>query len=137
MKYLTTGVKCEFSERQDAFLLCFSYSRYFLFIIYFVSRFGLQKSQKRLCCLIQGPLQGDEMHTKSFSAAVLLALSLATLVGCSSNQSIKTSDGRTIVTDGKPQIDSDTGLVSYRDAQTGKTEQINRDQISNMSELDN
>ncbi|AER32848.1 MULTISPECIES: YgdI/YgdR family lipoprotein [Pantoea] len=77
------------------------------------------------------------MHTKSFSAAVLLALSLATLVGCSSNQSIKTSDGRTIVTDGKPQIDSDTGLVSYRDAQTGKTEQINRDQISNMSELDN
>lgn len=77
------------------------------------------------------------MHTKSFSAAVLLALSLATLVGCSSNQSIKTSDGRTIVTDGKHQIDSDTGLVSYRDAQTGKTEQINRDQISNMSELDN
>lgn len=77
------------------------------------------------------------MHTKSFPAAVLLALSLATLVGCSSNQSIKTSDGRTIVTDGKPQIDSDTGLVSYRDAQTGKTEQINRDQISNMSELDN
>ncbi|MGA4364749.1 YgdI/YgdR family lipoprotein [Pantoea ananatis] len=77
------------------------------------------------------------MHTKSFSAAVLLALSLATLVGCSSNQSIKTSDGRTIVTDGKPQIDSDTGLVSYRDAQTGKTEQINRHQISNMSELDN
>lgn len=77
------------------------------------------------------------MHTKSLSAAVLLALSLATLVGCSSNQSIKTSDGRTIVTDGKPQIDSDTGLVSYRDAQTGKTEQINRDQISNMSELDN
>ncbi|KGD82551.1 uncharacterized protein DUF903 [Pantoea sp. PNA 14-12] len=77
------------------------------------------------------------MHTKSLSAAVLLALSLATLAGCSSNQSIKTSDGRTIVTDGKPQIDSDTGLVSYRDAQTGKTEQINRDQISNMSELDN
>ncbi|MEJ1267670.1 YgdI/YgdR family lipoprotein [Pantoea ananatis] len=77
------------------------------------------------------------MRTKSFSAAVLLALSLATLVGCSSNQSIKTSDGRTIVTDGKPQIDSDTGLVSYRDAQTGKTEQINRDQINNMSELDN
>ncbi|WP_054633875.1 YgdI/YgdR family lipoprotein [Pantoea sp. SGAir0180] len=77
------------------------------------------------------------MHTKSLSAAVLLALSLATLAGCSSNQSIKTSDGRTIVTDGKPHIDSDTGLVSYRDAQTGKTEQINRDQISNMSELDN
>ncbi|MFJ5159795.1 YgdI/YgdR family lipoprotein [Pantoea sp. NPDC088449] len=60
-----------------------------------------------------------------------------TLAGCSSNQAIKTTDGRTIVTSGKPQIDSDTGLVSYKDAQTGKTEQINRDKITNMSELDN
>jgi hypothetical protein len=60
-----------------------------------------------------------------------------TLTACSSNQAIKTTDGRTIVTSGKPQIDSDTGLVSYKDAQTGKTEQINRDKITNMSELDN
>ncbi|HHT1487644.1 YgdI/YgdR family lipoprotein [Enterobacter sp. MGH 15] len=57
--------------------------------------------------------------------------------GCSSNQAIKTTDGRTIVTDGKPQIDDDTGLVSYKDAQTGRNEQINRDKITNMSELDN
>jgi len=77
------------------------------------------------------------MKMKSLSAIALLALSLCTLAGCASNQSIKTTDGRTIVTDGKPQIDSDTGLVSYRDAQTGKTEQINRNEISNMSELDN
>ncbi|EMM9361126.1 YgdI/YgdR family lipoprotein [Klebsiella oxytoca] len=49
---------------------------------------------------------------------------------------MKTTDGRTIVADGKPQIDSDTGLVSYKDAQTGKTEHINRDKITNMSELD-
>ncbi|MGP0937834.1 YgdI/YgdR family lipoprotein, partial [Serratia sp. CY74664] len=47
------------------------------------------------------------------------------------------TDGKTIVTDGKPQVDTDTGLVSYRNAETGKTEQINRDQIANMSELDN
>ncbi|MCG7389644.1 YgdI/YgdR family lipoprotein [Pantoea sp. ACRSB] len=59
------------------------------------------------------------------------------MVGCSSNQAIRTTDGRTIVTNGKPQIDSDTGLVSYKDAQTGRTEQINRDKITNMSELDN
>jgi len=78
-----------------------------------------------------------KMKMKSLSAIALLALSLGTLAGCASNQSIKTTDGRTIVTDGKPQIDSDTGLVSYRDAQTGKTEQINRNEISNMSELDN
>lgn len=69
---------------------------------------------------------------------ILMASSFAFAVtGCSSNQSIKTTDGHTIVTDGKPQIDRETGLVSYKNAQTGKTEQINRDQISNMSELDN
>ncbi|HAI07170.1 MULTISPECIES: YgdI/YgdR family lipoprotein [Pantoea] len=77
------------------------------------------------------------MKMKSLSAVALVALCLGTLAGCASNQSIKTTDGRTIVTDGKPQIDDDTGLVSYRDAQTGKTEQINRNEISNMSELDN
>ncbi|QCR38139.1 YgdI/YgdR family lipoprotein [Nissabacter sp. SGAir0207] len=77
------------------------------------------------------------MRKKTIMALVLATASLAALAGCSSNQAIKTTDGRTIVTDGKPEIDNDTGLVSYRDAQTGRTEQINRDQISNMSELDN
>ncbi|MBD3701513.1 YgdI/YgdR family lipoprotein [Klebsiella pneumoniae] len=62
---------------------------------------------------------------------------LAGDAGCSSNQEIKTTDDRTIVTDGKPKVDSDTGLVSYKDAHTGRTEQINRDKITNMSELDN
>ncbi|WAT02550.1 YgdI/YgdR family lipoprotein [Rouxiella chamberiensis] len=77
------------------------------------------------------------MKKSMLAALVLTTLSVVTLTGCSSNQSIKTTDGRTIVTDGKPQVDSDTGLVSYKNAQTGQTEQINRDQISNMSELDN
>ncbi|SUG90122.1 outer membrane lipoprotein [Salmonella enterica subsp. enterica] len=44
---------------------------------------------------------------------------------------------KTIVTDGKPEVDNDTGMVSYKNAATGKTEQINRDQLKNMSELDN
>ncbi|CCF86709.1 MULTISPECIES: YgdI/YgdR family lipoprotein [Enterobacteriaceae] len=70
-------------------------------------------------------------------AAVIVAFLTLTSVGCSSNQAIKTTDGRTIVTDGKPHVDDDTGLVSYKDAQTGRTEQINRDKITNMSELDN
>ncbi|MEG3132182.1 YgdI/YgdR family lipoprotein [Rouxiella sp. T17] len=77
------------------------------------------------------------MKKSMLAALMLTTLSVVTLTGCSSNQSIKTTDGRTIVTDGKPQVDSDTGLVSYKNAQTGQTEQINRDQISNMSELDN
>lgn len=77
------------------------------------------------------------MKSRIAAAVFLTSLSLMALTGCSSNQSIRTTDGQTIVTDGKPQIDKETGLVSYKDAQSGKTEQINRDRISNMSELDN
>ncbi len=75
---------------------------------------------------------------KNTLLTLILASTVAlTLSACSSNQAIKTTDGRTIVTDGKPKVDDDTGLVSYKDAQSGKTEQINRDEISNMSELNN
>ncbi|CCG87052.1 YgdI/YgdR family lipoprotein [Erwinia piriflorinigrans] len=77
------------------------------------------------------------MKVKMLNTAIVALLSLLFVSGCSSNQTIRTTDGRTIVTDGKPQIDSDTGLVSYKDAQTGKSEQINREQIKNMSELNN
>ncbi|WP_370614264.1 YgdI/YgdR family lipoprotein [Citrobacter portucalensis] len=77
-------------------------------------------------------MQKHILITSIFTAAVLF-----TVAGCSSNQAVKTTDGKTIVTDGKPQVDDDTGLVSYKNAQTGKTEQINRDQVKDMSELDN
>ena len=77
-------------------------------------------------------MQKHILITSIFSAAALF-----TVAGCSSNQAVKTTDGKTIVTDGKPQVDDDTGLVSYKNAQTGKTEQINRDQVKDMSELDN
>lgn len=70
-------------------------------------------------------------------ASLFTAATVFTLAGCSSNQAVRTTDGRTIVTNGKPQVDDDTGLVSYKNAETGQTEQINRDQVKNMSELDN
>nr|ELR5198234.1 YgdI/YgdR family lipoprotein [Providencia rettgeri] len=44
---------------------------------------------------------------------------------------------RAIISDGKPEVDSETGLVSYKNAETGEIEQINRDQIKNMNELQN
>lgn len=77
------------------------------------------------------------MQKKLFIASIFAAATVFTLAGCSSNQAVRTTDGRTIVTDGKPQVDDDTGLVSYKNAETGQTEQINRDQVKNMSELDN
>ncbi|CCJ81951.1 Hypothetical lipoprotein ygdR precursor [Cronobacter dublinensis 1210] len=44
-----------------------------------------------------------------------------------------TKDGRMILTEGKPQVDDETGLVSYRDPQ-GNEMQINRDQVSQIIE---
>ncbi|EAO9681124.1 YgdI/YgdR family lipoprotein [Salmonella enterica] len=55
---------------------------------------------------------------KRLMTALFTAATLFTVAGCSSNQAVETTDGKTIVTDGKP-------------------EQINRDQLKNMSELDN
>ncbi|WP_297206128.1 YgdI/YgdR family lipoprotein [uncultured Pluralibacter sp.] len=77
------------------------------------------------------------MRNKLLTSTIFAAAALFTVVGCSSNQAVKTSDGKTIVTDGKPEVDNDTGLVSYENAETGKTEQINRNQVKSMSELDN
>lgn len=77
------------------------------------------------------------MQVKHLAAPFLAATALLFISGCSSNQAVKTTDGHTIVTDGKPQVDDDTGLVSYENAETGKTEQINRDQVKSMNELDN
>ncbi|MEO3990081.1 YgdI/YgdR family lipoprotein [Pseudocitrobacter cyperus] len=77
------------------------------------------------------------MQKRIVITSILTAAALFTVAGCSSNQAVKTTDGRTIVTDGKPQVDDDTGLVSYENAETGKTEQINRDQVKSMNELNN
>ena len=77
------------------------------------------------------------MQKKLLIASIFAAATVFTVAGCSSNQAVRTTDGRTIVTDGKPQVDDDPGLVSYKNAETGQTEQINRDQVKNMSELDN
>lgn len=77
------------------------------------------------------------MRNKLLISSILAATALFTVAGCSSNQAVKTTDGKTVVTDGKPQVDDDTGLVSYENAETGQAEQINRDQVKSMSELDN
>ncbi|URN99928.1 YgdI/YgdR family lipoprotein [Leclercia adecarboxylata] len=77
------------------------------------------------------------MRNNLLLTSIFAAAALFTVAGCSSNQAVKTTDGKTIVTDGKPQVDDDTGLVSYENAETGQTEQINRDQVKSMGELDN
>lgn len=46
-------------------------------------------------------------------------------------------DGKIIVIDGKFEVDNDIGMVFYKNVVIGKIEQINCDQLKNMSELDN
>ncbi|EIZ9492616.1 YgdI/YgdR family lipoprotein [Cronobacter sakazakii] len=67
-------------------------------------------------------------------AVAIPAVGLAFAVsGCSSDYVMATKDGRMILTEGKPQVDDETGLVSYRDPQ-GNEMQINRDQVSQIIE---
>ncbi len=67
-------------------------------------------------------------------AVIISAVGLASAVsGCSSDYVMSTKDGRMILTDGKPEVDDDTGLVSYRDRE-GNQMQINRDEVSQIIE---
>ena len=67
-------------------------------------------------------------------AVIISAVGLAFAVaGCSSDYVMSTKDGRMILTDGKPEVDDDTGLVSYRDRE-GNQMQINRDEVSQIIE---
>ena len=68
------------------------------------------------------------------TAAIISACMLTfALSACSG--SMHTNDGRTIVSDGKPQTDNDTGMISYKDA-NGNKQQINRTDVKEMVELD-
>lgn len=67
----------------------------------------------------------------SIFAAIVMVFSLA---ACSSNYVLHTNDGRTIVAEGKPSVDNETGLISYTDAY-GQHQQINRDNVKELVEL--
>ncbi|WP_075183151.1 YgdI/YgdR family lipoprotein [Pantoea sp. 1.19] len=69
---------------------------------------------------------------KGMTGAIALSLTML-LAGCSSHYVMSTKDGNMIMTQGKPEIDKDTGLVKYIDEQ-GHERQINGDSVSQMIE---
>ena len=71
---------------------------------------------------------------KKIFAVVSAVLLAGTLAACSSNYVMHTNDGRTIVADGKPVVDTDTGMISYQDA-NGNKQQINRSDVKEMVEM--
>ncbi|SPZ62205.1 Uncharacterized lipoprotein ygdR precursor [Serratia quinivorans] len=70
---------------------------------------------------------------KKWVMAVSALVIAAGLVGCSSDYVMATKDGNMILTEGKPEIDQDTGLISYKD-EKGNSRQINGDQVSQVIE---
>ncbi|CAM6868249.1 MULTISPECIES: YgdI/YgdR family lipoprotein [Klebsiella] len=58
---------------------------------------------------------------------------LALLAGCSSNYVMTTKSGQTIVTQGKPKLDKDTGMTSYTD-ESGNNRQINSSDVAQLVE---
>lgn len=70
---------------------------------------------------------------KTLTIIAMLSAGLM-LAGCANDHVLHTNDGRTIVAQGKPQVDSDTGMITYKDVY-GKEQQINRDAIKDMSEV--
>ncbi|OQP31134.1 MULTISPECIES: YgdI/YgdR family lipoprotein [Pantoea] len=71
---------------------------------------------------------------KKLSAVLAICAMAFTLAACSSNYVMHTNDGRTIVSEGKPSVDSDTGMISYKDA-NGNKQQINRADVKEMVEM--
>ncbi|KGT95971.1 lipoprotein [Erwinia typographi] len=71
---------------------------------------------------------------KTAYALALLAGGLL-LAGCSSDHVMQMKDGRTVVVQGKPQVDKATGMVVYTD-ENGQQQAVNQDQIKEMSSLD-
>ena len=71
------------------------------------------------------------------TAAIISACMLTfALSACSSpNYVMHTNDGRSIVSEGKPQTDDDSGMISYKDA-NGVKQQINHSDVKEMVALD-
>ncbi len=66
-------------------------------------------------------------------ASVLMAGTL--LAGCTNNHILHMNDGRTLVVQGKPQVDKATGMVLYTD-ENGKQQAVNQADIKEMSAPD-
>ncbi len=71
---------------------------------------------------------------KPIAAAFVVSALMFTLVGCSSNYVLHTNDGRTLVAQGKPSVDDDTGMMVYKDS-NGNKQQINRSDVKDMTEV--
>ncbi|MEK1942781.1 MAG: YgdI/YgdR family lipoprotein [Pseudomonas sp.] len=64
---------------------------------------------------------------------ILAAVCLLSLAGCSSEYIITTSDGQMLTSDGKPDLDEDTGMLEFEDSE-GRKQQIPQSSVKQMLE---
>ena len=65
--------------------------------------------------------------------ATICALGMLTLVGCSNDHIVSTNDGRLIESQSKPEIDEDTGMMTYED-DDGRVNQIPQSDVKEIKE---
>jgi len=63
----------------------------------------------------------------------LAVFCLLSLVGCSSEYIITTTDGQMLTSDGKPDLDEDTGMLEFEDSE-GRMQQIPQSSVKQMLE---
>ncbi|VEB94950.1 Uncharacterized lipoprotein ygdR precursor [Cedecea lapagei] len=68
---------------------------------------------------------------KKLFGMMLVGVAALSAVACSSSYVMSTKTGEMIVTKGKPELDKQTGLTRYYDAQ-GVEHQIQNDQVVQM-----
>lgn len=65
--------------------------------------------------------------------AIITLFTMVSLSGCSSDYVISTNDGHIMTAHGKPHKDTDTGLISYKDAD-GATHQVHQSDVKEIVE---
>ncbi len=64
---------------------------------------------------------------------IFAAFCLLSLSGCSSEYIITTTDGQMLTSDGKPDLDEDTGMLEFEDSE-GRKQQIPQSSVKQMLE---
>jgi uncharacterized protein YcfL len=67
------------------------------------------------------------------SKLLITVCCLLSLAGCSSEYIIATNDGKMITTNEKPELDEDTGMLHFQDAE-GRDQQIQKSEVKQMIE---
>lgn len=68
-----------------------------------------------------------------FVSVMGICIFTLSIAGCSSDYVMQKKNGEMIITHGKPEVDDDNGLITYKDI-AGNEHAINRDQIVQMIE---